>query len=128
MPTVRPATRAALRIAAVCIALGVAHLLTTLGRDVPGQPTYGWRFLRALAVTVPFQAGLFWAASARGWHRLVAGVLMIPTFLLLLGFVGEAASRIYRGYPLNVTATLTFAGGVAVYLWAYATIVRRWRS
>jgi hypothetical protein len=110
------------------MALAVAHLLATLGQDVPGQPAYGWRFLRALAVATPFQAGLFWAATARGWRRLVAGALMLPSTLFLLGFCGEALGRIRRGYPLNIAATLTFAGGVAVYLWTYVVIVRRWRD
>lgn len=71
------------------------------------------------------QVGLFWSASARGRHRLYAALLMVPCALLIGGLVGEAIMRVLRGYSLKVAATITWIGGMLLYVWQFSCLARR---
>ncbi|MFN2384898.1 MAG: thioesterase family protein, partial [Thermoanaerobaculia bacterium] len=64
-------------------------------------------YLRALTVTAPLQVGLFWSAAARGWGRLVAGLLMVPSALLLGGFVAEVIEKARRGFAVQILPAAT---------------------
>lgn len=106
------------RAAAVYLALASAWVIAGVSRGEDARP-FVPLFLRALAVTAPLQAVLFWSPTARGWKRLFAALLMVPSALLLGGLIGEVIERVVRGYPLKVLPTTTWVGGAAVYVWQF---------
>lgn len=107
---------AVVRAAAIVLALASAWVVaSTVTADEPNRP-FAAVFLRALAVTAPLQIGLFWSATARGWNRLWAALLMVPSALLLSGFVGETIEKLLRGFPLKPFPTITWSGGALLYL------------
>jgi len=120
--------RGLVRAAAAYLALASAWVLTGLARVEEPRPPWLPLFLRALAVTVPLQVGLFWSSSARGWQRLFAALLMVPSALLLGSLIGEAVGRVARGYPLNALATTTWIAGAIVYAWQFYSLARPRKS
>jgi hypothetical protein len=116
--------RGLVRAAAVSLALASAWVLAGLARVEESRPPQLWLFLRALAVTAPLQTGLFWSATARGWQRLFAALLMVPSALLLGGLIGETVGRVARGYPLKALATTTWIAGAIVYAWQFYALTR----
>lgn len=108
----------AVRVAAVCLALASAWVLASMSRGEEARPFFPL-FFRALAITAPLQAGLFWSPTARGWNRLFAALLMVPSALLLGGLIGEVIGRVVRGYPLKVLPTTTWIAGAVVYVWQF---------
>ena len=112
--------RGLVRAAAVSVALASSGLARVEEPRPPWLPL----FLRALAVTAPLQVGLFWSATARGWQRLFAALLMVPSALLLGGLIGETFGRVARGYPLKALATTTWIAGAIVYAWQFYALAR----
>jgi hypothetical protein len=107
------------RVAAVFLALAAAWVVArTVTAEEPNRP-FAAVFLRALAVTAPLQIGLFWSATARGWARLWAGLLMAPSALLLAGFVGEVIEKVHRRFPVEPFPTATWGIGALLYLWRF---------
>ena len=106
------------RAAAVCLALASAWVLALMSRGEEARPLFPL-FFRALAITAPLQAGLFWSATARGRQRLFAALLMVPSALLLGGLIGEVIVRLVRGYPLKVLPTATWIAGAVFYVWQF---------
>jgi len=112
------------RSAAVLLALATAALLVELG--LQGTPRLSLIVLLARALTIGaiFQAGLFWAANARGWQRLVALAAMLPSAFIFVALAGEALARVARGYELNYLVAGTAVCGVIVYALAFWLIGR----
>jgi hypothetical protein len=112
------------RSAAVLLALATAALLVELG--LQGTPRLSFIVLLARALTIGaiFQAGLFWAANARGWQRLVALAAMLPSAFIFVALTGEALARVARGYELNYLVAGTAVCGVIVYALAFWLIGR----
>lgn len=107
------------RAAAVALALAAAWVIASAVRtDEPSRPFVAV-FFRALAVTAPLQVGLFWSATARGCSRLWAGLLMVPSGLLLAGFVGEEIEKVLRGFPVKTSHAVTWVSGALVYVWRF---------
>jgi hypothetical protein len=117
--------RRAVRAAAVVLALVAAWLLAGIAQDDPWAAPPLATLVKALAVTSVLQAGLFWSATAKGIGRLFAGLLMVPTALILAGMIGEAVTRAARGYPLNVLAVAVSLGGEFLYFWQFLSLARR---
>ncbi len=112
------------RSAAVLLALATAALLVQLG--LQGTPRLSLVVLLARALTIGaiFQAGLFWAANARGWQRLVALAAMLPSAFIFVALTGEALARVARGYELNYLVAGTAVCGVIVYALAFWWLAR----
>ena len=112
------------RSAAVLLALATAALLVQLG--LQGRPRLALVVLLARALTIGaiFQAGLFWAANARGWQLLVALAAMLPSAFIFVGLAGEAVVRLTRGYAPNYLVAFTAVCGVLVYAAAFWWIGR----
>ena len=107
------------RAAAIALALAAAWVISsTVRRDEPSRPVVAV-FFRALAVTAPLQIGLFWSATARRWSRLWAGLLMVPSALLLAGFVGEGIEKVRRDFPVEIFPAVTWVSGAVVYVWRF---------
>jgi hypothetical protein len=116
------------RAAAAVLAVWAAWLLAGLAhrdRAPADASALALTFLRALAVTGPLQIGLWWAPAARGWWRLVAAGLMVPSALLFGGLVGEAVTKVVRGFPLRLDAAACSVSGLAVYGWQLWRLARR---
>ena len=108
-----------MRAAAIALALAAAWVIATAVRsDEPSRP-FAAVFFRAFAVTAPLQIGLFWSATARGWSRLWAGLLMVPSALLLAGFVGEEIEKGLRGFPVKIFPAVTWVSGALIYVWRF---------
>lgn len=116
--------RGLVRAAAASLALASAWVLAGIARVEEPRPPFLPLFLRGLAVTAPLQVGLFWSSSARGWQRLFAALLMVPSALLLGSLIGETVVRVARGYPLKALATTTWIAGAIVYAWQFSALAR----
>jgi hypothetical protein len=128
----RPVTKAEARVvraAAIGLALWGAWLLAQLAyRDRPPAEASAvvLTFLRGMAVTGALQIGLFWAPGAsRGWQRVLAAALMVPSVLLFGGLAGEAVVKVVRGFPLRLEAAAFSVAGLAVYGWQLWSLARR---
>jgi len=117
------------RAAAVGLAVTAALLLASLVHTgEPGSParmSYAETFLRALAITAVLQVGLFWAPDARGWQRLLAAALMLPSVLLFGGMAGEAVMKVVRGYPLRPAAAALSVAALVIYVWQFWSLAQR---
>ncbi len=120
MPSSRDRFRIAfIRAAAVALAMAAAWVLASAVRtEEPNRPFVAV-FFRVLAVTAPLQIGLIWSATARGWSRLWAGLLMVPSGLLLSGFVGEEIEKVLRGFPVKISHAVTWMSGALLYVWRF---------
>jgi len=116
--------RRVLRTAAVLLALATALLLVQLGLQGTPRLTLVVLLVRALTIGALFQAGLFWAASARGWQLLAALAAMLPSALIFVGLAGEALVRLTRGYAPNYLVAFTATCGVIVYVIAFWQVGR----
>jgi len=113
------------RSAAVLLALATAALLVQLGLQGTPRLSFVVLFARALTIGAIFQAGLFWAAKARGWQLLVALAAMLPSAFIFVALTGEALARVARGYELNYLVAGTAVCGVIVYALALWWIARK---
>ena len=112
------------RSAAVLLALATAALLVQLGLQGTPRLSLVVLFARALTIGAIFQAGLFWAANARGWQLLVAVAAMLPSAFIFVALTGEAFARVARGYELNYLVAGTAVCGVIVYALAFWWLAR----
>lgn len=107
------------RAAAIALALAAAWAIAASVRaDEPSRPSAAV-FFRALGVTAALQIGLFWSATARRWSRLWAGLLMVPSALLLGGLIGEVIEKLPRGFPVKILPAVTWVSGTLVYVWQF---------
>lgn len=120
MPSSRDRFRIAfIRAAAVALAMAAAWSspapFAPKSRTGRSSPV----FFCVLAVTAPLQIGLIWSATARGWSRLWAALLMVPSGLLLSGFVGEEIEKVLRGFPVKISHAVTWMSGALLYVWRF---------
>jgi len=113
------------RSAAVLLALATAALLVQLGLQGTPRLSLVVLFARALTIGAIFQAGLLWAANARGWQLLVALAAMLPSAFIFVALTGEAFARVARGYELNYLVAGTAVCGVIVYALAFWWLARQ---
>ncbi|HJU72214.1 MAG TPA: hypothetical protein VJ717_00600 [Gemmatimonadaceae bacterium] len=123
MTGVRGAGGILLRVAAVLLALVTTLLVIGMGTSGLTRPPL-MLAVRALIIGALSQLGLYWAATAEGWQRLSAAVVMLPTALIFVATVVEGLTRLVRGSAVNYAASVTAAAGIVVYAAAYAFLVR----
>ncbi|SRR6266566_6670938 len=100
------------RAMAVYLALGIAFLIASwAGIDEP-QPSLLEALVPALALGALAQAGLFWAPSARGRAVIYAGLLMIPSGVLLSGAAAEELSFMLGGHMHAPQVAFAYLGGL----------------
>jgi hypothetical protein len=112
------------RSAAVVLAVATAAILLQLSRADP-RPISVLVVARAVTLAGLLHTGLFWAPDAvRNWQRVAAAAAMLPSAWIMTNMLGEAATRMARGHPVELLSATVAAAGVIVYSVAYVALAR----
>jgi len=111
------------RAVGLYLAWDIAYLVAVGASIDEPEPSLIKAFLPGIVIGLVTQAGLIWSPSARGFWRLIAALLMIPSGALLILSAMDEAHLALIGRMHDLPVALTYFGGGLVYLWQFVALV-----